>query len=201
MAGAGAAAVRYNPPTLGTAMKRPSASTLPLRGTLLALAILVAGGLSPNAAAVTPRPEEVAVGAGVFGALDHEHQVAEAGAELRFAAVTLPRLPRWLRIQPTVGAVANDDRGLFAYAGFRLPFELAGRWTVTPYSGAGLYRRGDGKELGGAFEFRSGLEVAVRIHPRGRLGLSFYHLSNAGIYRPNPGIESLELVYSVRFGG
>jgi lipid A 3-O-deacylase len=184
-------------------MKRFSPSNLPLRNALLAtlavLVVLAAGGISPAAAAALG-PEEVAVGAGFFGALDHHHQGAEAGAELRFSTVSLPRLPHWLRIQPTAGIAANDHHGLFAYAGFRLPFELAGRWTVTPFSGAGLYRRGEGKELGGAVEFRSGLEVAIRIQARSQLGLTFYHLSNAGIYTLNPGTESLELVYSVRFG-
>jgi hypothetical protein len=67
-----------------------------------------------------------------------------------------------------------------------------------PFTGAGLYEEGDGKDLGGPVEFRSGLEVAVRAGARWWVGLSYYHLSNAVLYDRNPGEESLVLVVSRR---
>ena len=167
---------------------------------LPAWALLAALAAALSAAPASAAGVEVAVGAGTFGVLD-DHGTSEGSLEARFGIYPLPHFPRWLRLQPTCGAFATDDGGAYAYAGFRLPFALDGRWTVTPFSGVGAYHRGDGKNLGGTVEFRSGLELAVRLGERSRLGASFYHLSSAGIYQPNPGVESLELVYAYRFGG
>ena len=167
---------------------------------LIAL-VLTAVGLGllslPVARVGGPWLEEVAVGAGVFGVV-RDDAVGEAAVELRWGRYPLPHLPRKLRIQPTAGALVNGDRARYAYAGFRLPFEVGSRWTVTPYSGVGAYGRGDGKDLGGTVEFRSGLEVAIALTACSRLGLTFYHLSNATLYDGNPGTESLALVYSHR---
>lgn len=168
--------------------------------TVAAVAAGIALGLVPPAtAAPAVGVDEIAVGTGISGVLDND-TTSEASVEVRFGRFSIPHLPRWLRLQPIAGAMVNGAGGGIAYAGARLPFELGKRWTVAAYSGIGLYERAGGKELGGAFEFRSGLEAAVRVGARSQVGATFYHLSNAGIYDPNPGIESLELVYTVRFG-
>ena len=62
--------------------------------------------------------------------------------------------------------------------------------------GAG-YFEGNGKDLGHVFEIRSALEVAYRFDDRSRLGVMFYHISNAGLGDDkNPGAEALTLSYS-----
>jgi hypothetical protein len=63
---------------------------------------------------------------------------------------------------------------------------------------AGYYERGDEKELGGSVQFRSGLELSYRLSPAHSVGAVFYHLSNAGLERPNPGSESLVLFWAWR---
>ena len=55
--------------------------------------------------------------------------------------------------------------------------------------GGDIYGEGDGKDLGHAIEFRSGIEVAYRFDDYSRLGLSFTHISNAGLDERNPGVE------------
>ena len=49
-------------------------------------------------------------------------------------------------------------------------------------------------------EFRSSLELAYRFDNRARLGLSFYHLSNASLDDNNPGTEVFSLNYSIPLG-
>jgi hypothetical protein len=167
-----------------------------------ATALLVAAALAgvPAAPAGAGAIEEVALGAGLFGVLDDD-PAAQLDAELRFPSFfAIPRTGGRFTLAPVAGAMANADGGVYAWGGFRLDLPLGARWVVAPYTGAGIYRRGDGAELGGPLEFRSGLEASYRIGPRSRLGLSFYHLSNARIYDVNPGTESLVLVYSYRPG-
>jgi hypothetical protein len=94
--------------------------------------------------------------------------------------------------------MANTDGGLYGYAGFRLEVPVGRRWLVVPQTAGGVYDRGDGKELGGSIQFRSGLELAYRLTEAHSLGAVFYHLSNSGLERPNPGSESLALVWSWR---
>lgn len=143
-------------------------------------------------------PREWAFSAGVFDLVESDR--AEAGVELRFASRPLRLFGRDWLLEPALGAMANEDAAYYGYLALRLPIELGGRWRATPFFGTGIYSAGDGLDLGGALEFRSGLEISARLGERSGLGLSYYHLSNAGIYDPNPGAESLVLVLAVRPG-
>lgn len=89
----------------------------------------------------------------------------------------------------------TEEEGVFGTVGLRRPFEIgpSRRWIVEPSFGVSLYDDGDGKDLGGPVEFRSGLDVRLRLRSGVELGLGFYHLSNAGIYEHNPGTNSLLL--------
>ena len=61
----------------------------------------------------------------------------------------------------------------------------------------GLYLNGSGPDLGGLVEFRSGAELGYRWESGLRVGLSYDHRSNAGIFPNNPGIETVQLRVSV----
>jgi hypothetical protein len=62
----------------------------------------------------------------------------------------------------------------------------------------GVYIQGDGNDLGGWFEFRSGIEIGYEAQSGVRYGLSLDHRSNAGIYDENPGLETLQFRVSWR---
>ena len=128
--------------------------------------------------------------AGAFDIIDSDKAI-EAGFEHRFEPFTLWRQT----FVPMAGIAATDEESVWAYAGLRWELSL-GRWVVAPNFAASLYEDGDGKDLGGVIEFRSGLEVARRLQNGSRVGLLFYHLSNARIYELNPGSESLVLSWS-----
>jgi lipid A 3-O-deacylase len=157
---------------------------------LLLSAFLVAMLFVAVSAGAQDRTDRIAFGVGSFGVLDTPRS-AELGVELRFA-------PRAFGLRPVVGGAINSDQGGYLLGGLRRDFNAGERWIVTPHFGVTLFDEGDGKDLGHVIEFRSGLELAYRLGERSRLGISFYHLSNAGLADTNPGSESLVLVYSFR---
>lgn len=141
-------------------------------------------------------PEEVVASAGVFEPLVPGGSY-EMGAEFRFAPRRFRFFPKFLpELIPTAGLMAGAQGSLYTYGGFRFDIPLGQRWTFSPGTAAGVYYRAASEDLGGALEFRSGIELSYHL-PRGaRLGLCLYHLSNAGLSEVNPGSESLVLTYS-----
>ena len=126
--------------------------------------------------------------AGVFN-ISKSATEFEAGVELR-----LP-IPFW-KMDATGGLSVTEDGAYWMYFGVRRDFKLAKRWVFTPGFGFSHFAAGNGKELGGPLEFRSAVELGYRLTPRRRLGLTLYHLSNAGYYDRNPGSNSLVVTYS-----
>lgn len=50
-----------------------------------------------------------------------------------------------------------------------------------------------------AFQFGDHLGLGVLVTPNNRLGLRYSHYSNAGIKRPNPGLDVVQLTYTYQF--
>jgi hypothetical protein len=147
-------------------------------------------------------PPEVAVSAGTVSVFDHT-QAFEGGLELRGAGHRLHFLPHWIAgVAPMAGVLANGRGARYGYAGFRLEVPVGGGWSASPSFAAGVYHEGrlegDVRRLGGPVEFRSAIELGHELSQRARLGLTLYHLSNAGLYEHNPGVESLVLTFTWR---
>ncbi|NMM43560.1 acyloxyacyl hydrolase [Rhodospirillaceae bacterium KN72] len=106
---------------------------------------------------------------------------------------------KWWVFNPFVGLMTTTDSALYAYAGIRLDLFIGNRLVITPSFAPGLYHDGDGKDLGYPVEFRSAIEFAYRFDDRSRLGVSYYHLSNASLDENNPGTEVAILHYSYPF--
>ncbi|KPQ08248.1 MAG: Lipid A 3-O-deacylase (PagL) [Rhodobacteraceae bacterium HLUCCA12] len=106
--------------------------------------------------------------------------------------------PVWHGFQPTVGASLSNRGEGWVGAGLAYTWRAAQqpgflRVAVMP----GLYRQGNGRNLGGAIEFRSSLEVGLRLRSGGEVALGVAHRSNAGIYNTNPGLNTAYLGYSM----
>ena len=145
---------------------------------------------APGAAA---RPVEWAVYGGVYDT-EADEQPTELGAEVRFPPLKIPKVT----LRPAAGVAGTEDGNAWAYGGVRLELSF-NRWVITPQFAVTLYDQGDdGRDLGGPLEFRSGLEVAYDLARGPKVGLLFYHLSNAGLYEFNPGSNSLVLTLSFR---
>lgn len=137
-------------------------------------------------------PHYVEVGIGLFDALGEDSDTAAAGrVELRLGDKL------WF-VGPAVGLLASFDESVFGYGG--LYADLAfGPVVVTPMLAAGGYAQGDGRDLGGTFQFRTSLGLAYAFEGGARLGAQAAHISNAGIHDSNPGEEEFYLTYAVPF--
>lgn len=146
------------------------------------------GGVAFGAA----EPGLLTLGLGPFDVNDNETSSefrAEYRSDLRLA-----------RLTPFIGLLANSDGGVFGYAGLGLDILVGRRFLITPQAGFGGYSRGESKDLGGVFQFRTGVELALRFRNRARIGIAFHHISNAGLYDINPGTESLLVTFSIPVG-
>jgi len=100
-------------------------------------------------------------------------------------------------VKPIVGLMATTEAAIYGYAGIGWDLYFGRRIVVNPSFAVGAYSDGNGKDLGSVVEFRSALELAWRFDNESRLGVMFYHLSNAGIDDNNPGTEVLSVGYSI----
>lgn len=135
--------------------------------------------------------DSLSFGAGVF---DINDGWTSAAVQFEYAAKE-----RFWIFHPIIGVMANSDMGGDVYAGVGVDLFFGDRWVVTPSFAPSLYWRGSSKNLGEALEFRSSIGAAYRLDDTSRLGLEFYHLSNAGLDSHNPGTEVLLAKYSVPF--
>jgi len=160
-----------------------------VRRFLLGLATLLANVVPATA----EEPSFISLGAGYYDLFD-DQSAGEARLEYRFS-----EQEKLFFFTPFVGVSATSDAGTYGYAGVGIDVFFGNLWVATPNFAVGVYGNGDGKDLGYPIEFRSGLEVAYRFDDYSRLGLSFTHISNAGLDERNPGVESLVVVYSMPF--
>ena len=145
--------------------------------------------LVASAPAAAEEPTSLAFSGGVSN-FNKDEKRAEVGLEFRTP------IQVW-GMAVAVGLTVNDDKSAWVYGGLRRDFSLGGPWIITPAFAITYYEQGDGKNLGGPLEFRSALEVGYEWPSRKRLGFVIYHLSNAGIYDRNPGMNSLVLTFSI----
>lgn len=132
--------------------------------------------------------------AGVFNAMRSSNQDFLYGAEYRFE--------EWkYGLRPVIGAFGTSESAAYGYVGINwdvalLPQQLY----IIPNFAVGAYKEGDGQQLGGALEFRSGIEVDYQFPNEHRLGVALNHISNASLYKHNPGEENVIVTYSIPFG-
>lgn len=104
-------------------------------------------------------------------------------------------------VKPFAGIMGSSDSAIYGFAGVHRDFKVGLGFVVTPNVAVGYFEEGDGVDLDHKVEFRSGIEVAYEFSNAMRLGIGFYHISNAGIGDSNPGTEILSLMFSFPLGG
>lgn len=156
----------------------------------LALLVCVLASLPASAA----EPALLMLSGGAFDANKQFNPATEFGIQWRGGG-------RWWRLGPMAGAMATTDSAFDAYLGFSLEFSLGTRVGLRGSFAPSYYSKGDGKDLHGVVQFRSGIEAGWRFGRGLRLGLELYHLSNAGLQDLNPGEESLVLTFALPVGG
>ncbi len=159
-----------------------------MRGAIAALAFCAA-----ISSARADDPDLLAAAIGPYNVLRRDKE-AQLRLEYRFSY-------RFLSIiRPVIGALATNDGTAYGYGGIRLEAVIAHHFVIMPQAAVGYWERGNGKNLGSHVEFKTGAEFAYRFADYSRLGVAFDHISNAGIGKANPGVESALLVYSVPLG-
>lgn len=107
---------------------------------------------------------------------------------------------------PNAGATINtrgDTSKIFG--GFRLEWRLLPPIMVATGLGLALHSgerdtdQPDRKSLGSPVLFRVPIEIGWVFHPRHRVVVAFDHISNAYLFSPNQGMDTLGLIYGYRF--
>jgi len=137
-------------------------------------------------------PHRLDVGLGVFGFRHNVDRRSQAGRiELRIGK-------KLAYLGPAVGVLADRDGIRYAYGGIYADLGYR-KFLLTPVLAMGMFRKGNNVDLGGPLEFRESLELSYRLTGRWRIGLSVAHVSNANIYRLNPGRQDLLVTCAAAF--
>jgi lipid A 3-O-deacylase len=168
------------------------------------MGILVALGFAaghPAVAQVTfgspADPPRIAIGGGVFDVLPDNRRPGNgrtgmALGEYRFGDVL------WI-LAPFVGVLGTGQGSFYGYGGVGFDINIGERFVVTPSTAVGYFKHGGGVNLDANWEFRSGAEFAYRLEDLRRVGVGFYHISNAGIGKHDPGAEFVTFILTVPF--
>jgi hypothetical protein len=98
---------------------------------------------------------------------------------------------RWWWVRPTIGFLQSTDGTQYVFGGVLLEIPLVWGVTLSPGFAPGL-RTVDGKQnLGSVLLFKSSVELEVPLFTGLRGVVSFAHVSNGKLAKPNPGVEML----------
>ncbi len=162
------------------------------RGPLLAAAFAAVLASLP-ARAVGEEISLFRVGMGVFEFNLPKATAAELAVQYRGGRNTGP-------LHPILGAKVTTDAAFFVFAGLGGDISLGRRFVFRPSFAPGIYRQGKGKDLSAYLNFRTALEIALRLGGGRRLSLEMDHVSNAGAAPTNLGEESLVLAFAMPLG-
>ncbi len=169
---------------------------MPHHRSLAALAALGASLLPGTALAQSPA--QISLGLGQYdqrwldlevgpleiSSQDRRFRAVDLRAEYRYAPIL--SLGRWAALRPFVGLEGTSDAAVYGLGGIALDLSL-GPVVLTPSLGAGLYHRGNGKDLGSPLQFRSMVELGYEFAGGYRVSLAYSHVSNADVAETNPG--------------
>lgn len=139
-------------------------------------------------------PPRLEVGAGAFNITPSNH--ADSTTQGMFRGEYHFGDLLWV-ISPMAGLQVTTKGSTYLYGGFGFDINFGPNWVLTPNGAIGWYQRGSGTNLGSATEFRTGAEFDYKFADQSRLGLTFHHISNAGIGKYNPGEQEIMLVYQI----
>lgn len=128
---------------------------------------------------------------GYYDAVRHKFPGALFGLEYRF--------DEWSsKVRPIIGGFMTSHGGAYGYVGANYDVTLVqNQLYLVPNFSVGAYHDGDGRKLGGTLEFRSGIELDYQLPGNDQVGVALNHISNAGIYKHNPGEENVLVNYSI----
>ena len=103
-------------------------------------------------------------------------------------------------LRPQAGMTASFTGSFMAYAGLIWPAKPFQWLVIQTGAAAGYYYSGNGIDLHYPLEFRLSLALLYRFRNEMQLGAEFVHISNANLGPPNPGTESIGLIFKFPVG-
>lgn len=144
--------------------------------------------------ATAEAPSMISFGVGVFDAFDND-QAVDLRAEYRSGKSVI-----FTNLHPYAGLEITTEGTTWVGGGLYYDYNFSPNWYLTPSLGVGLYNQGGSdKDLDHVVEFRTQLEVSYEFENQHRVGLSFTHMSNAGLGDENPGTEAVGLYWHIPF--
>ena len=140
-------------------------------------------------------PPRAALGGGAFDVLPNNKKPGAGTTGLVLSEYRFGDL-LWI-VAPFIGVMGTGKGAFYGYGGIGFDIVLAGKWIITPSAAVGYFSHGTGIDLGAHTEFRTGAEFDYRFDNLVRVGVGFYHISNASIGKENPGVELATLVFTV----
>ena len=142
-------------------------------------------------------PDYLSFASGVYHIMKEKHRTIEFEVEYKFHIKAFASPAPYLEFRPLLGVMSTVKGSGYLYLGINFDLLFFNHLLFAPGFAAGYYWKGHGKDLGYPLEFRSGVELAWQFSDWRRLGVHFYHLSNASIGRRNPGEESFVFFYDI----
>ena len=93
------------------------------------------------------------------------------------------------KFSPITGAMITADNATYFYTGVQAQYNI-GPLNFTPSFTPGYYDSGDGKDLGNTLEFKSEVQLSMKLTENSQFGLSYFHISNGNLGDKNPGANS-----------
>lgn len=121
------------------------------------------------------------------------------GQELRYTRMFGQHMGRFNTV---LDVSVTDAGGLWIGGGLYQQFDIdlgEQRLFVGLSFAPGLYLQGAEVDLGSPLEFRSGIELGMRVDNDWQVSLSYDHRSNGDISAVNPGVETIQLRLSRTF--
>lgn len=168
---------------------------------LILLATFVASSSFVTLASASAEEDRILLGLGAFAF--NEESDGDLAAEARLEYLSGWRLfdqafgPRFRGFGPYVALNVNTDGGVFGAGGLFLDLRPLPGVYLRPFGGVGGYSEGDGRDLGGVFQFETGAAVGYRFDNQTEAGILFKHISNANINDRNPAVNSIMLTVSM----
>lgn len=142
-------------------------------------------------------PDFLSVAIGSYDVYRPKYRTFEFEMEYKFHLKCLKPPNQYLQFVPLIGLMSTAQISFYGYLGINFDLLFFHHLHFSPGFAAGYYARGKGKNLGFPIEFRSGFELGWKFSDWHRIGIHFYHLSNASLGSRNPGEESLVLFYDI----
>jgi hypothetical protein len=110
--------------------------------------------------------------------------------------MVIPSWKLWV-LKPQAGFLVSGLGSYMAYAGLVWPAKPLKWLVIQTGAAAGYYESGDGIDLHYPLEFKLSIAVMFRFRNSMELGMEFDHISNADLGPPNPGTESISVVFQI----